>query len=568
MKGSSTKFLMILSPIGNMNARILDLIKNPETLSPDDLKILEAEIKKYPYSQSFRAIYLYATHQLQPEIYKNVLATTAAYTTDKKILYQFINGEIAVETSSKSEKEERQLVTSSKFDYTTAIKRAEEKADQPVYINGELNRLLFEGEEDFFDRPDEVIDLESTIESGQIVTEMPESKTVIPVQKTTVEPIESLEKNPGSEDFSEKFNEKSDGFPAADAEDLTEEKIAGEQNILQETNEVEDPSELSFHAMDAFLPNVSMKVTPSEKSPVQAPISSTKNRHEDEMQRLLAEVEAKMKSNQKTKIKEEIQEEPSGNEINFMPDYAAPTENQESQNQENQKITEEKLLHKTDNTSAKISIEAVKTESTKIPQKPTEISQETSEWKPMNFSFSTPDAVLKFEDQKKAEVPQLTITEENRPVLNASFLGNPINVEQTRPIQKEPVEKQESNVPQFINTWQGWLKLERPKSVEKPVDNGLKPEEAKEKAIEKFIETEPRISQLKEDQSFTVKEKTDDISHLMTETLARLYTEQRLYAKATKAYEILKEKFPDKVADYDIKIQEIKDLKLGNKPQN
>jgi hypothetical protein len=35
----------------------------------------------------------------------------------------------------------------------------------------------------------------------------------------------------------------------------------------------------------------------------------------------------------------------------------------------------------------------------------------------------------------------------------------------------------------------------------------------KEKAIETFIENNPKISQLKEESSYVVKEKNDDISH-------------------------------------------------------
>ena len=60
-----------------------------------------------------------------------------------------------------------------------------------------------------------------------------------------------------------------------------------------------------------------------------------------------------------------------------------------------------------------------------------------------------------------------------------------------------------------------------------------------------------------------VKEKADDISHLMTETLAKLYITQRLYSKAIKAYEILQQKHPEKAEFFETKIQEIKELKQG-----
>ena len=81
----------------------------------------------------------------------------------------------------------------------------------------------------------------------------------------------------------------------------------------------------------------------------------------------------------------------------------------------------------------------------------------------------------------------------------------------------------------------------------------------KEKAIETFIESQPKISKLREDLNFEVKEKTEDISHLMTETLAKLYIEQKLYGKAIKAYEILSAKFPYRKSEFAEKIKKIKE---------
>ena len=86
-------------------------------------------------------------------------------------------------------------------------------------------------------------------------------------------------------------------------------------------------------------------------------------------------------------------------------------------------------------------------------------------------------------------------------------------------------------------------------------------EEVKNNVIEKFIEKEPKISKLKEESDFIVKEKSTNISHLMTETLANLYVEQKLYAKAIKAYEVLIGKYPQKEERFNEKIQEIKDLR-------
>jgi hypothetical protein len=47
----------------------------------------------------------------------------------------------------------------------------------------------------------------------------------------------------------------------------------------------------------------------------------------------------------------------------------------------------------------------------------------------------------------------------------------------------------------------------------------------------------------------------------MTETLARLYAEQKLYSKAIKAFEILSEKHPHKKDYFKEKIEEIKAIR-------
>ena len=109
-----------------------------------------------------------------------------------------------------------------------------------------------------------------------------------------------------------------------------------------------------------------------------------------------------------------------------------------------------------------------------------------------------------------------------------------------------------SNVTSFISTWKSWLKIDRSEIVT--------PSEQDKKAaiIDKFIENNPKISPIKEDVDFIVKEKSNDISHLMTETLAQLYVEQKLYTKAIQAYKILQEKHPERTEEFKERIEEIK----------
>ena len=57
---------------------------------------------------------------------------------------------------------------------------------------------------------------------------------------------------------------------------------------------------------------------------------------------------------------------------------------------------------------------------------------------------------------------------------------------------------------------------------------------------------------------------SEDTSHLMTETLARVYLEQKKYSKAIQAYEILILKYPEKSSFFADRISDIKILQQNN----
>lgn len=89
---------------------------------------------------------------------------------------------------------------------------------------------------------------------------------------------------------------------------------------------------------------------------------------------------------------------------------------------------------------------------------------------------------------------------------------------------------------------------------------------SRQELIDRFIEESPKMSA---PQKNALKSKPAFASHqeddrLMTETLARVYSEQGLYGKAIKAYRILSLKYPEKSSYFADRINEIKDLKERN----
>jgi hypothetical protein len=68
----------------------LDLLENPANVSPNQISALERIIMEAPYFQATRAIRLKALKEQESFSYNSALKKTAAYTTDREVLFDFI----------------------------------------------------------------------------------------------------------------------------------------------------------------------------------------------------------------------------------------------------------------------------------------------------------------------------------------------------------------------------------------------------------------------------------------------------------------------------------------------
>lgn len=613
MRGSSTKFITTLSPTGkSMNTRVLELIKNPKIITESDLNILESESEKMPYAQSIRALYLYGINLYKTENYKENLSKTAAYTTDKKILYQFINSqkinkkdEVLVQKTlnnvsdnqtinktvtaenvieknlENSVEVENTSVVLNKFDIDKIIENESSQNSEYIVVEGEKNRLLYEGEENFLEEKSEEIDMEATKESGVITV------------KDDLEIKENLivnDDNRSEETISEHKN-------VEEVVEIPTENVS--ETIVDSQVQDEDSSgNISFNGIEDFLPQVKFSVPKNHLDYLNPP------KKEIRKEENLSRVEHVPKSEYKGPIVEEISE----NEIDDSQISFGETQSFEFSKTVESEKTEDQNLNQIEEKGAENQIRFENTQTFEVSQ-PEETVDETSisqpenieveedvvepvsTWKPMSFSANTPDALIgktaevempkqEIKTEEKVKKPELIeeifieekpieeekpqISETERPVMNMSFFGSQVSKvaekeKEIPPILDKVIEQDlvESNVGTFINTWQNWLKIDRPKDAE-TVEKAIV---VKEKIIDQFIEKNPRISQLKDEVNFIVKEKKDDISHLMTETLAKLYVEQKLYSKAIKAYETLSEKHPQKKDYFQEKIEEVKEIR-------
>jgi len=644
-----------------METRIIDLIKNPETLRVEDLNLLETEIEKFPYMQSLRAIYLLGVHRFYNEYFPKELAKTAAYTTDKRILYNLINKtnenmaavlaasafpfktefttktpalqeikveetpihteeevventDLVVETQSVEISEpvsfveentnEEQQTTNNETPSISDIPSVEEpqyNAPSPErseyeqkklaideYIAAEMAKLksgtateepsIIEKEEDV--EPVKAIETISETEKEEIAVEEVKAEEITPVEtveerevEVETEPVavETEEERFSAEELASPstfnlkkpkettidfYNRKQTGF----VEETSTQKSA-EENKVKETT-------VDFYAKKQTEP---VEEAPAQKEDFYSAKPVSESSAEDEAKETTIDFYAQKQT-------KSVEETPVQKE-DF---YSAKTTSESSAEKEERETTidfytrkqtgfvEEVPVQKENNYSSESSTENEAKETTidfYASKKPVSDTQE--EQKPAHSPvdiYQKPIDTENAEKDESAEVYKNLVdfySSQNKPVQEEESVSATEDVadsEKTEPkAETEPVKVTEvvkpasnSNVTSFISTWKSWLKIDRSEIVT--------PSEQDKKAaiIDKFIENNPKISPIKEDVDFIVKEKSNDISHLMTETLAQLYVEQKLYTKAIQAYKILQEKHPEKTEEFEERIEEIK----------
>ncbi|WP_431357477.1 tetratricopeptide repeat protein [Flavobacterium hungaricum] len=216
-------------------------------------------------------------------------------------------------------------------------------------------------------------------------------------------------------------------------------------------------------------------------------------------------------------------------------------------------------------------------------------------------------SIKESETPKPTEIPVSEVTQEE--IENEAPKETAIEIEdQTEQLVEQKIEKTEESNKALIaedhleigkpldfsfnekHSFQEWLQLSKTEpidrskddlgeseSINNEIDNKntapLKVDERQKKAeiIDKFIESNPKISPIKSGnitQAVQIDNNNEDNSYLMTETLARVYLEQKKYTKAIQAYEILILKYPEKITFFADRISDIKILQQNNNNNN
>lgn len=499
-----------------MNERVLKILKSPELLRSSDREELKREIANYPYVQPLRALYLLSLHKFAPELYSKELAITAAYTTDKKILFNLVNPTLPKKAPKKEE-------ISQPIQEESATKVSEkpteeiEKPTAPAKVKME-NIAVVEEVAATIETQEKEIASQELLQNTEIIEvkkpEAQEASSTKPIVNNTIPTVNGY----GQALKSPFVTTSSQAIPTAKVEipipkeeiplEFEEEKLSTTEEDVKETIDLQEEILVEEEKPTPILKSESLPEQPIEQEWVDWKPMSFEVKTPDALI-------GKPKTEEVIETKEEAQaivvEE--GSALSNTEEFAESIETEVV----NFSLVEEPV--------AEVAIVDTVEETPLVSEDIQETSEDEVEERPV--------IELSFFDTKKEEQPK------------------PESSQTTAKSSSE----EHSNVPLFINTWNSWLQKEKPKDI--------KMEDRKTEIIDKFIETNPKISRLNEEKEYEVRDKGDDISHLMTETLAKLYMEQKLYAKAIKAYQALKIKYPDKAKDFDKKIEEVKELRSG-----
>ncbi|GLU43695.1 hypothetical protein [Allomuricauda sp. NBRC 101325] len=174
-----------------------------------------------------------------------------------------------------------------------------------------------------------------------------------------------------------------------------------------------------------------------------------------------------------------------------------------------------------------------------------------------------PNAEIMLVESTEPALPQ-TIQDAEQ-ILNPKLFKTKVTKEEAE--QSEPTLNIGKPIPftkKEKHSFTEWLQLtNKPEEDPQPESNEMDELERKKKfeLLDKFIQNNPKIVPKESNQKINIKESTKiDQNELMTETLAKVYLEQKKYKKAIQAFKILSLKYPEKSGFFADQIQAVKKL--------
>ncbi|MBL0735445.1 hypothetical protein JI750_00990 [Flavobacterium sp. GN10] len=569
------------------------LMNKPDAITEKQADALGSVLNEFPYFQSARALRLKGLYNQNSFKYNYALKVTAAYTADRSVLFDFITSEAFTSIQNDFyEQKLRDLLEITVFDSEIISSEQIQKAieiktdieEQPVSdaikdvqaTSAETSSVIESV------KIEEIVKAEEPIQTEEIKLQEPIVVIEEPKKFPEIDPSIFLAiKEAHSVTFEKPIiKEEPKQLPEIDlsifaaikeAQTVTfekpvveeiEQKIESvESNISNDVEEVEttllsESVQTEESKIDRIENSIlsSIKVAETPSVPIPESIIAVE---EHKFDRIENSILSSIKESEAATAEQPSKTE----EIKAEPITEDPVLNS-TEEDEDDSVIEEMIIPEFKMNSVERSIlSSIKEAETKTPEEPKEEILE----------------VLQSEDKEEEQIieeneqPIEEIIEEEEPNEPAKTAAEHLEI--GKPLDFSLSEK---------HSFQEWLQLSRTEPIDR--SNEISPEEqakieaAKEEErqkkaeiIDKFIENNPKISPIKPGNSapaVQIETSVEDNSYLMTETLARVYLEQKKYTKAIQAYEILILKYPEKITFFADRISDIKILQQNNNNNN
>lgn len=544
------------------------LMNKPDAITEKQAEALGNVLNEFPYFQSARALRLKGLYNQNSFKYNYALKVTAAHTTDRSVLFDFVTSEAFTSIQSEYyDQKLKDLLNITVFDSEIVLAEEKKKLAE-VRIDPVEKSILDSIKEATGVTYEETVKIieKPTLDSFTEATTIAIAEPVTNEEK----PVAIIIEEPTLDTFTEaKTLTLEEPVEIDEPIDPIIEEPAINSFTEAASSTIEEPIKIESRSFDNIIPTLDSfeEVT---STAVEKPLQVEENPIETITEQLILDsfkdvnnVTFEAPANVEENPIELLIQQPTLDSF----EEVTPTD-KDTTDIETTPIVESTPIIK--EPTPTFFDEIVEDEFPKVRVEPIEES--------IYNSLQEVSTVI-FEEAPVVEEPK-TIEEQEEIAVSETVKAAEENLEIGKPLDFSVNEK---------HSFQEWLQLaktepidrskEAPEELEaiQKVENTIKKvaepetidEEKKKKAeiINKFIEANPKISPIKQTAivpAVQLDSNNEENSYLMTETLARVYLEQKKYTKAIQAYEILILKYPEKISFFADRISDIKILQQNN----